>query len=42
MLALTGVMVYEATGRHGQLAAGVVWLLLLVLAAGVALTGTSV
>lgn len=42
MLGLTGVMVYEATGRYGQRAATVVGVLLLVAAIGVALTGRSI
>jgi predicted metal-binding membrane protein len=42
MLGLTGVMVYEATGRYGQAAARAVGLLLLVAAIGVVLTGRSI
>jgi predicted metal-binding membrane protein len=39
MVALTALMVYEATGRHGQRAAFGVGLLLLLLAATIVLTG---
>ena len=39
MAALAGVMVYEATGRHGQRLAAVVGLLLLWLSALVLLPG---
>jgi predicted metal-binding membrane protein len=42
MLGLTAVMVYEATGRHGQVAAKAVGVLLLVAAIGVVLTGRSI
>ncbi|MGZ6271171.1 MAG: copper chaperone, partial [Candidatus Limnocylindrales bacterium] len=39
MVALTGAMVYETTGRHGQRAAPAVGLLLLTSAAVMLLTG---
>jgi len=42
MLGLTGVMVYEATGRHGERAATAVGVLLLVAGIGVVLTGRSI
>lgn len=42
MLGLSAVMVYEATGRHGHLAARVVGVLLLAAATGVVLTGRSI
>lgn len=42
MLGLTAVMVYEATGRHGHIAARAVGVLLLALALGVVLSGTSI
>jgi predicted metal-binding membrane protein len=42
MLGLTAVMVYEATGRHGETAARVVGVVLVAAAIGVALTGTPV
>lgn len=42
MLGLTAVMVYEATGRYGQVAAKAVGVLLISVAVGVLMNGTSI